>query len=310
MKAHPLWIALSLVPALAISAPDKLCEDSLDQDKQPDFSEAGLVSTGGILVTADSPPKLQLDTALQVLNPEKLSLPFEQQIKISYVYESAGANHALGWLYYDDLIARGYIETQGTFDTADDTFRDSDGDGIADFHADLYNLWAPSANRYVGGTPRCGSPKTFTHGGMTYAEPELAIPGCSTNSYDPGATLYDARPGQTGNNISTATVGVNPETIGSTDFSDRGLSPRSPTSSSRGTRSTATRAWARWCSCWPTMTATRPCGETWRRWATAPPRSTACRTTTARPTTPTASRSEGPTRIRGSPPMTGPWISG
>ena len=228
MNAHSVWVVLSLIPALAFSAPDKLCEDSLAQDKQPDFSEAGLVSTGGVLVTNHSPPKLQLDTALQVLNPEELSLPFDQQVRISYVYESAGANHALGWLYYDDLIARGYIETQGTSDTGDDTFRDSDGDGIADFHADLYNLWAPSANRYIGGTRRCGGPNTFTHGGVTYAEPELAIPGCSTHSYNGSVPLYDARPGQSGNEISTATVGVNPEAFGSTDYSDRGLFPRIP----------------------------------------------------------------------------------
>src|SRR5687768_8029881 len=85
-------------------APRSLCIDTTGQDKQPDFSQdAGIPSA--IIVTNDSPPKLRLNTNLNRLDPERIILPFEQNLDALIVDDQAGngASHTLGWFYYDAL---------------------------------------------------------------------------------------------------------------------------------------------------------------------------------------------------------------
>ncbi|NVJ05882.1 pilus assembly protein PilY [Myxococcus sp. AM001] len=163
-----------------------LCIDTTDQDKQPDFRrDAGIPSA--IIVTDDDPPKLRLNTNLNVLNPEKIILPFEQDLTALIVDDRAGsgASSTLGWFYYDELIDAGYIDDNGTPQNSDDDrMRDTDNNGVPDFHEDLYNL---NPSRYIGSEgPRCDRP--FTHrrfgdaGTVTLREPDLLTGRCNSAS--------------------------------------------------------------------------------------------------------------------------------
>ncbi|WP_426757106.1 pilus assembly protein PilY [Myxococcus sp. Y35] len=189
-----------------------LCIDTTDQDKQPDFSkDAGVPSA--IIVTDDDPPKLRLNTNLNVLNPEKIILPFEQELTALIVDDRAGngASSTLGWFYYDELIDAGYIDDNDTPDNSDDDrLLDTNNNGVLDFHEDLYNV---STNRpYVGEQPRCPG-RTFTHqrwgdaGTVTLREPDLLTGPCnSSRSYTAnhgprrwqGGAGYPNRPGTGG----------------------------------------------------------------------------------------------------------------
>ncbi|ATB45459.1 pilus assembly protein PilY [Corallococcus macrosporus] len=160
-----------------------LCIDTADQDKQPDFSrDAGIPSA--IIVTDDDPPKLRLNTNLNALDPEKIILPFEQDLTALIVDDRAGsgASSTLGWFYYDELIDAGYVDDNGTQDTSDDDrLLDTNHNGVPDFHEDLYNL---NPSHYIGSEgPRCN--RTFTHqrwgdaGTVTLREPDLLLGPCN-----------------------------------------------------------------------------------------------------------------------------------
>ncbi|MBN8228016.1 DUF4114 domain-containing protein [Corallococcus macrosporus] len=221
-----LLSALLLTPLLAQAGGlSQLCTDVLSQDKQPAFQASGFDTNQSVLITRESPPRLQLNTNLTVLDPERIYFPFDQHVTISYVFESAGASHALGYLYLDDVKARGYADANGNL-------VDANGNGILDLHEDLYNLAPTSGSRarpYIGpaaasGTPnrRCNVP--FTSGGFTYNQPELAMNGSCASTFSSQQSVKDARPGQTGNTIKVDLVG---STMGgaptSPAFSDRGV---------------------------------------------------------------------------------------
>lgn len=191
MRYTPLLLATALVLASApawATAPVALCRDSLGEDRQPPFLPNLFTETSGVAFRADG--SLQLDTNLTRLNPERIYFPFDQHVTISYVYESAGASHVLGYVYYDDMVAKGYIDTKGTLDSLDDTLRDTNGNGILDLHEDLFNLSPPSgpqARTYVGDSRRCS--RTFTSGGFTYSEPELVADSSCNLTESGGAKL-------------------------------------------------------------------------------------------------------------------------
>lgn len=163
-----------------------LCIDTTDQDKQPDFSrDAGIPSA--IIVTDDNPPKLRLNTNLNVLDPEKIILPFEQELTALIVDDRAGsgASSTLGWFYYDELIDAEYIDDNGTRENSDDDrLLDKNNNGVPDFHEDLYNI---NPSRYIGVAPRCPN-RTFTHrrwgdaGTVTLREPDLLMGPCNSGS--------------------------------------------------------------------------------------------------------------------------------
>jgi type IV pilus assembly protein PilY1 len=132
MKTRLLSMVL-LLATVAISPADAAvdlnrCESHLSENKHPLFSPLVFTNMDAIEVTSDIPAKLRLNTNTGVLNPEKgIFFPFDQDVSISYIYESAGASHSLGWVYYDDLVAAGYINQNGTLtDSSDDTLIDSD----------------------------------------------------------------------------------------------------------------------------------------------------------------------------------------
>jgi type IV pilus assembly protein PilY1 len=181
-------LVLASAPARA-NTPVALCRDSLGEDRQPPFVPSLFSETSGVAFRADG--SLQLDTNLTRLNAERIYFPFDQHVTISYVYESAGASHVLGYVYYDDMVARGYIDTKGTLNSLDDTLRDTNANGILDLHEDLFNVsppTGPQARPYVGSSRRCN--RTFTSGGFIYSEPELvANDGCGLTVESGGARL-------------------------------------------------------------------------------------------------------------------------
>lgn len=200
MRYTRLLLATTLVlasaPALA-NAPVALCRDSLGEDRQLPFVPGLFSETSGIAFRADN--SLQLDTNLTRLNPERIYFPFDQHVTISYVYESAGASHVLGYVYYDDLVAKGYIDTRGTLDSLDDTLRDTNLNGILDLHEDLFNVTptsdapVPGTNPpvryrrdYVGPERRCGT--RFMVNGIEHFQPDLVMDDGCNSIVDTGAT--------------------------------------------------------------------------------------------------------------------------
>ncbi|WP_163990439.1 pilus assembly protein PilY [Pyxidicoccus caerfyrddinensis] len=175
-----------------------LCIDTTGEDKQPNFSaDAGIPAA--IIVTTDNPPKLRLNTNLNRLDPERIILPFDQNLDALIVDDRAGngASHTLGWFYYDELIDAGYIDLRDAGDPNDDILKDTNNNRVPDFHEDLYNVSAGAGARpYVGVGPRCPS-RTFTHnlwdggGTVTLRDPDLLTGPCSGN----GTTSYVANYG-------------------------------------------------------------------------------------------------------------------
>ncbi|WP_342373853.1 Ig-like domain repeat protein [Myxococcus stipitatus] len=191
----------------------------------------------------------------QVVNPELLMLPpgvREPQALVVRGAAEAGTSHTLGWFYYDALVERGYVDPGNPDDPMDDVLIDSDGNGLPDFHEDLYNL-NPSRG-YIGQGPRCTPERLFTHprasgGSVLLREPDLLTGSCSSPAsyrvgagprrWPTGAPGYPARPGGAvvGQPMSSATDLVTPEGTlvdgavpGQVDayFGDRGVFPHIP----------------------------------------------------------------------------------
>jgi type IV pilus assembly protein PilY1 len=229
MKLSRIAAALTVLAApLALAAdpaPAKLCQDSLTQDRQGDFGAATLdLNTSTLEVTKEAPPRLKLNTNLTALDPEHIFFPFDQRVTISYVYESASASHALGYMYLDDVKARGYINAAGEL-------VDSNTNGIFDLHEDLYNLSPPSGPKsrpYTGLSRRCS--QTFTSGNLTYSQPDLGLKSGCANTFVSQTNVADARPGRTSTLIKADVVGTflratdsSTTNAGASDFSDNGL---------------------------------------------------------------------------------------
>ncbi|MCP3136545.1 DUF4114 domain-containing protein [Pyxidicoccus xibeiensis] len=237
-----LAVMMLLAAPLASAQPEQLCRDNLTQDRQPNFSDSSLDRgpNDTILITPETPPRLQLNTNLTVLNVENITFPFDQRVTISYVYESAGASHALGYMYLDDLQKKPTDPaTKVEYVNAAGNLVDSNNNGIFDLHEDIYNLAPPSgpkARPYVGVSRRCT--ETFTDtAGETYSEPDIARRNCGntfqrilTTHPTLGNRIADARPGQTFNLIDADVVGslLGGTNASATQFSDGGLFPHIP----------------------------------------------------------------------------------
>lgn len=224
MLAATLWASLAL-------AQTNLCTNVLANDTQPAFDPSNVPDRTAVSITNG---KLKLETALVPFDPEKIVLPVDQRLTISYVYESAGATHTTGYLYYDDLISAGYIDTKGTADSSDDTLLDTNGNGIADFHEDLFNL-APNNTGdaryrpYVGRATDRRCTNTFTSGGFTYTVPELSTSNCASG-FAASQSLRDASKPSTwgsGPNITVDVVGSS-GSYGASAYNDKGLFPTVP----------------------------------------------------------------------------------
>ncbi|NVJ27883.1 DUF4114 domain-containing protein [Myxococcus sp. AM011] len=163
------------------------------------------------------------------LSAENIVFPTEHDVSLTFLSQTSVASHSMGWLYYDDVVARGYVDTKGTPDSSDDTLVDTNGNGITDFHEDLYNL-APfngsQARPYVGKARRCL--QTFYSGGFNYGVPDLALNASCSTAFS-RLTLDDARPGRTSERIPVDVVGaLLSSNVPNGAFSDGGLFPRIP----------------------------------------------------------------------------------
>ncbi|MCP3167979.1 DUF4114 domain-containing protein [Myxococcus qinghaiensis] len=200
-----------------------------DVDRQPPFAEGQFESLDNVHFSGNSTlrhpePRPNPVTAEQVVFSSDVDL------SLSFLSTYALASHSLGWLYYDDLVARGYVETRGTPDSSDDLLKDANNNGITDLHEDLYNLAPPFdlwARPYIGTTRRCS--RYFVSGGLPYSEPELAMNGSCASAFTREVSLPDARPGRLNDLIPVDVVGAlaaaqNPAAA----FSDGGLFPRIP----------------------------------------------------------------------------------
>ncbi|MCY1044372.1 PilC/PilY family type IV pilus protein [Corallococcus sp. bb12-1] len=226
---------LGLLASLGASAQQDLCRNELDANKQPEFSAESLELTNPTMQLTDD-QRLQLNTALAALNVENITLPFDQRVTISYVYESAGASHALGYMYMDKVRGAGYVDNNGKL-------LDTNSNGIYDLHEDIFNVaptTGPKARPYVGrlADRRCNRPfTTSTVAGapppVSLTEPELAMGDCGTSTFLAQQNLTDARPGHDQDTIKVDLVGRNPtgnvsDNAATTTFSDRGLFPHIP----------------------------------------------------------------------------------
>ncbi|MCY1044637.1 DUF4114 domain-containing protein [Corallococcus sp. bb12-1] len=188
-------------------------------DRQPAFAASGFTEIQGVTLTSQQ--TLRANPAWMPESPEYLVLPSDQRLTVSFVYESAGGSHALGYLYVDDLVATGFVDSQGNL-------RDSNANGIADLHEDLYNLappTGPQARAYIGVNRRCT--RTFTSGGFTYSQPELASNSSCATAFSANQSLEDARPGSHPN-VNIDVVGSLPPATPGTGHSDNGLFARIP----------------------------------------------------------------------------------
>ncbi|GMU04646.1 DUF4114 domain-containing protein [Corallococcus caeni] len=217
-------LALLTASTAGAAEPAKLCNNALDKDRQPEFSETSLEMTNPTMKIIQPDSKLQLNTALEPFNSEHITLPFDQNISISYVFESAGASHTLGYMYMDELKARGYVDDNGDL-------KDANANGIYDLHEDIYNL-APSSGTtsrsYVGGTRRCNSAaaQLTLKDGTKFSQPDLASNTNCDNTFNDNAELTDARPEGNNQNIRAGLVGSFPGSdVGDSSdaYSDNGL---------------------------------------------------------------------------------------
>ncbi|RKH01969.1 DUF4114 domain-containing protein [Corallococcus carmarthensis] len=212
--------ALLVIPSVRLAhAADSCTSGGLYLDVQPEFTAAGFDLLQQVTLTPLQ--ALRPDAPWLPPSAEQFVLPSDQRISISYLYESSGASHSLGYLYVDELQARGYVNAQGDL-------VDANGNGIADLHEDLYNL-APAtgaqARPYVGLTRRCTN--TFTSGGFTYSQPALALSASCSSAFNASRALADARPGSHPV-VNIDLVGTAPTGAPGNGYSDNGLFPRLP----------------------------------------------------------------------------------
>ncbi|MBZ4372964.1 DUF4114 domain-containing protein [Corallococcus sp. AS-1-6] len=175
----------------SLTTAQQLCQDDLANDKQGDFKLGpnGLTVANNTIILRDD-GRLQLNTNLKKLDSENITFPFDQTVTIDYVYESAGASHSLGYLYMDDVVARGYA------DPVTRELVDKNNNGILDLHEAIYNLTPDDDTvlpiKYVGKTRRCT--RSFTSGGKKYMEPDLAMKGDCSKTFVHKTDVTDSRP--------------------------------------------------------------------------------------------------------------------
>ncbi|QAT82563.1 putative pilus biogenesis operon protein [Corallococcus coralloides] len=218
--------ALALTVATpSLTTAQQLCQDDLANDKQGDFQLGpnGLTVANNTIILRDD-GRLQLNTNLKKLDSENITFPFDQTVTIDYVYESAGASHSLGYLYMDDVIARGYA------DPVTHELVDKNNNGILDLHEAIYNLTPDDDTvlpiKYVGTTRRCT--RAFTSGGKKYMEPDLAMKGDCSKTFVHKTDVTDSRPVRADSSF----YNIENDWIGSNEINgtggDKGLFPYIP----------------------------------------------------------------------------------
>lgn len=103
-------------------ASTQVCYNNYDrQTYTSGFSASDFSSTTAVQFQSGD---VLLNVGIQPLNIEQIVLPFDQNVRVKYVYRNAAASHTLGWFYLDQL---------GNFLDASGLLKDVDLDGIKDF---------------------------------------------------------------------------------------------------------------------------------------------------------------------------------
>lgn len=202
--------------------------DGLGVDRQPPFTEGQFQSIDNFSFWDDS--TLRYAEPLLFNLSRRIEFDADVELSLSFLSTHAQGSHTLGWMYYDDLVARGYVNAKGFPSPDDDRLNDANNNGIADLHEDIYNLAPPfgsQARPYIGTTRRCS--QVFDSQGGLYSQPELAMNGACNPAVSRQVPLADARPGQTNNLIPVDVIGALAVVqTPATGFSDGGLFPRIP----------------------------------------------------------------------------------
>ncbi|MFY1831923.1 hypothetical protein ACN47A_38765, partial [Myxococcus fulvus] len=189
---------------------------SLDYQKPFEASQFSEARDVGIW-----PTTLRMTPKSIPLNSERIIFEEPVSLSLQLVRKNAGGSHTLGWMYRDELVARGYVGPN-------DELLDTNGNGLADLHEDIYNLapsTGPMARPYIGLWPRC--PRSFSSGNLLYSEPSLAMnAGCQATFRR--ELLADARPGQGHLRGLADVVGRGLPDSNPNGFSDLGRYPRIP----------------------------------------------------------------------------------
>jgi type IV pilus assembly protein PilY1 len=116
----------------AVGGGGSSCVGDLDRQTNPSgFTSSDFTATTAVQISSSGAQPVQLDTDQVPLDPQKIVLPFDQDLTVKYVYRNAGASHMLGWFYFDQLKqgAKPFVVTTNGVDT----LADWDKDGIADW---------------------------------------------------------------------------------------------------------------------------------------------------------------------------------
>jgi type IV pilus assembly protein PilY1 len=127
----------------AIGSGGASCVGDINRTTNPSgFTSSDFSSSTAVQVSTTGAQPIALDTNLVPLDPQKIKLPFDQDVTIKYVYRNAGASHMLGWFYLDDLKTGTYPFVK-TDSSGNDYLADNDADGVADWFQTLKNPTRP-----------------------------------------------------------------------------------------------------------------------------------------------------------------------
>ncbi|GMU01455.1 hypothetical protein KH5H1_55750 [Corallococcus caeni] len=219
LMAGSVLLSMALPGPASAALPLSCYDTDLEADYEPPFSAESFQFLEQMALTPQQ--TLVANPHLALTSAEYIVLPVSQRVTATYVHDASGTSPSLGYLYVDDLKSRGYLDVNGNL-------LDLNGNGITDLHEDLYNLAPPTGSQarpYVGTTRRCS--RTFTSGGFTYSQPELALNESCTSAFASGVLLQDARPGSHPN-VRIDVVGSNTPALPRTGYSDNGLFARIP----------------------------------------------------------------------------------
>lgn len=148
------------------------CVGDLNRQTYTDgFQSSDFITTTAAAILPGAPPAggIQLDTNLAPLNPERIVLPFDQDVRIKSVYFNAGATHTFGYFYIDQI--NGKNGAPYYFDEPTQTLVDANGNGVPDFHE---ALWQTSGG--VAQSPLVRAATSYSDGGNYPHIPNLLEP--------------------------------------------------------------------------------------------------------------------------------------
>lgn len=156
----------------AVGGSGAACVGDINRLTNPNgFTAADFSSTTAVQISSSGLQPVQLDTNLVPLDPQKIVLPFDQDVTVKYVYRNAGASHMLGWFYFDQLKQgpKPFVITVN----GQDQLADWDNDGIPDWFQTQKGTTRPNDGLF--------------HISSGTSTPDLAN---SSLSYQDGASYY------------------------------------------------------------------------------------------------------------------------